>query len=217
MTIIVRMNSVQLPLQGHIFNHSTLTALLKDYARPNDKISDMLAKAELLPLKKGLYTLGGKAAWSVSRGLAANHLHGPSYVSREWMLAYYGWMTERVEEVTSMCLERSRHVSTALGRFSYAAIPARYYATGLTFVQEGDVAFMAATPEKALCDVLVATPRLRIQSVSAMQDYLLENLRLEESDLHSLDAARLHTCAHSGYKTAMLAHLCQLVEALQHD
>lgn len=100
-------------------------------------------------MKKGLYALGGKAAWSVSRGLAANHLHGPSYVSREWMLAYYGWLTERMEEVTSMCLERSRHVDTPLGRFSYVAIPARYYAAGLAFVQEGDVALRP--PRKKPC------------------------------------------------------------------
>lgn len=50
-----------------------------------------------------------------------------------------------------------------------------------------------------------------------MQAYLLEALRLEESDLQGLDAAHLQTCAHSGYKTAMLAHLCTLVEGLQHD
>jgi hypothetical protein len=211
------MNSIQLPQQSPVFNHSTLIALLQDYARPNDKISDMLAKAELLPLKRGLYTLGGSAVWSVSRGLVANHLHGPSYVSREWMLAYYGWITERVEEITSMCLERSRSIGTPLGRFSYAAIPARYYAVGLTFVQEREVAFMAATPEKALCDLLVATPRLRLQSVGAMQRHLLDDLRLDESDLQGLDTARLHACAHSGYKTVMLTYLCQLVEVLKHD
>lgn len=205
------------PLQGQIFSHSTLTALLEGYARPNDKISAMIAKAELLPLKRGLYTLGGQNAWQLSRGLVANHLYGPSYVSSYWMLAYYGWITERVEEITSMCLERSRHFDTPLGRFSYTAIPVQYYAVGLTFIQESNIAFMAATREKALCDLLASTHKLRIQSVSAMQRYLLDDLRLDEDDLRQIDLHNLENCANSNYKTAMLKLLVNFIRELQHD
>lgn len=204
-------------LQGQIFNHATLTTLLKDYARPNDKISDMIAKAELLPLKRGLYVLGGQNAWRLPRGLIANHLYGPSYVSSYWMLAYYGWLSERVEAITSMCRERSRQFDTPLGRFSYTTLPAKYYATGLTFIQEGDTAFMAASPEKALCDVLVSTRKLRIQSVKAMQRHLLENLRLEEEDLQTLDLKLLRSCANSDFKTTMLVFLLKFIEGLQYD
>ena len=177
----------------------------------------MTAKAELLPLKRGLYALGGNNTWQLSRGLVANHLYGPSYVSSYWMLAYYGWITERVEEITSMCMERSRHVDTVLGRFSYTRIPTPYYATGLNFIQEGEVAFMAATAEKALCDLLVSTRKLRIQSVSAMQYFLLDDLRLEEENLQQLNLSRLQDCANRGHKITLLNKLVKFVEVLQHD
>ncbi|MEZ5536551.1 MAG: hypothetical protein R3F02_13120 [Thiolinea sp.] len=203
-------------LEGQVFNHAVLAAQLKGYARPNDKISNLLGHGELLPLKRGLYALPA-ANGQISRGLIANHLYGPSYVSAHWMLAHYGWVSERVQEVTSMCMERSRYFDTPLGRFSYATIPVQYYATGLTFIQEGEVAFMAATPEKALCDLLVSTRKLRIQSVGGMEDYLLNDLRLDEDDLIQLDLARLHQCAGSGYKMAMLAVLVRFIQGLQHD
>jgi hypothetical protein len=204
-------------LEGQVFNHAVLVAQLGDYARPNDKISDMLRKAELVSLKRGLYALSASGGRPLSRGLIANHLYGPSYVSSYWMLAYYGWLTERVETVTSMCMERSRQIDTPVGRFAYTTIPAQYYAAGLTFVQEGEVAFMAATPEKALCDLLVSTRKLRIQSVSSMQHHLLDDLRLDEDDLCKLNLERLQRCANSGYKTTMLSVLVRFVESLQND
>lgn len=211
------MQSTLKKLEGQVFNHSVLVSQLKGYARPNGKISDMLSKAELVPLKRGLYALGTSGGRPLSKGLVANHLYGPSYVSSYWMLAYYGWMTERVETVTSMCMGRSREIDTPLGRFAYTTIPAQYYASGLTFVEEGEVAFMAATPEKALCDLLVSTRKLRIQSVSSMQHYLLDDLRLDEDDLYGLNLERLQRCANSDYKTTMLSVLVRFVERVQND
>lgn len=205
-------------LQNQVFNHATLTNYLHDYARPNDKISDMLAQQELISLKKGLYALGRQGSWSLSRGLVANHLHGkPSYVSRHWMLSFYGLLTERVVEVTSICTERSRLITTPLGRFSYWAVPTRYYSAALTIVQEGNNSFIAATPEKALCDLLVTTPHLRIQSVKAMQEYLLENLRLDIEDLINFNLERLQFCANCNYKSVMLSTLYKTIKWWQND
>lgn len=211
------MKNIRSALNGQVFNHSTLVSQLGDYARPNDKVSEMVRNAELLPLKRGLYTLGHANNGQPSRGLIANHLYGPSYVSAHWMLAYYGWLTERVETVTSMCMERSRQIDTPLGRFSYTAIPAQYYAAALTFVQEGEVAFMAATPEKALCDLLVSMRKLRIQSVGAMEGYLLDGLRLDEDELYQLDIERLRSCAASQYKVALLSVLIRFIDRLKND
>lgn len=68
------MKNVLGELEGQVFNHAALVSQLGDYARPNDKISDMLSKAELIPLKRGLYALGASGGKSLSRGLIANHL-----------------------------------------------------------------------------------------------------------------------------------------------
>ncbi|MEE9302768.1 MAG: hypothetical protein V3U84_03185 [Thiotrichaceae bacterium] len=201
-------------LPNPVVNHATLLGMLDQYARPNDKISELIAKQELLPLKRGLYLLAHTQ--QTSKELIANHLHGPSYVSRHWALAYYGLLTERVSLVTSMCLERSRQVETQQGTFHYQAIPAAYYAMGISSIQQGDIAFMIATPEKALTDLLVSTRHLRLYSQTTMLTYLENDLRLDEEDLKQLDIARLFSFTEQGYKSALLTLLAKTIEGLSH-
>ena len=201
-------------LTRQVIPHSTLTSLLKDYARPNDKINRMSHQGDLIALKKGLYALTDTR--SPSKELIANHLSGPSYVSRQWALAYYGFMTEQVTEVTSMCIGRSQQFENALGRFSYHAIPAHYYSLGLCSEQQQDSAFIIATREKALCDLLISTRYLRLQSKSAVLRYLLENLRLDEDDLLTLEPQAIAAFIDAGYKINLLTQLIGALEIL-HD
>lgn len=197
-----------------IIPHSALASVFKDYARPNDKISRLTHQGSLISLKKGLYALSGNLA--PPKELVANHLYGPSYVSAQWGLSYYGLLTERVIEVTSMCLGRSRHVENALGRFNYHALPAHYYSLGQTSIRQQQNAFLMATPEKALCDLLVSTRNLRLQSISAMTSYLLDDLRLDEDELVALDAQVIRQFAEADYKKSLLTTLAGTLEAL-HD
>jgi len=67
-------------LTSPVINHASLVSVLGSYARPNDKISELIAKHQLVPLKRGLYLIANSKQASLE--LIANHLHGPSYVSR---------------------------------------------------------------------------------------------------------------------------------------
>ncbi|WP_299874154.1 hypothetical protein [uncultured Cocleimonas sp.] len=199
-------------LANPVINHATLVSVLGSYARPNDKISELIAKHQLVPLKRGLYLIADSQQPSLE--LIANHLHGPSYVSRHWALSYYGLLTEQVSVVTSMCIGRSRQSETARGSFHYQAIPASYYSVGIDSIQQDKIAFMMATPEKALADLLVSTRKLRIQSSSAMMNYLENDLRLDSDDLIKLDASCFYDFAKQGYKSNMLAYLGKALESL---
>ncbi len=199
-------------LTNPVISHATLALVLASYARPNDKISKLIAKHQLVSLKRGLYLIADSQQTTLE--LIANHLHGPSYVSRHWALSYYGLLTERVSVVTSMCLDRSRQVETARGGFHYQAIPASYYSVGIDSIAQDKIAFMIATPEKALADLLVSTRKLRIQSSSAMMSYLEDDLRLDHDDLIKLDAACFYKFAQQGYKSNMLACLGKAIESL---
>ena len=199
-------------LTSPVINHASLASVLGSYARPNDKISELIAKHQLVPLKRGLYLIADSKQASLE--LIANHLHGPSYVSRHWALSYYGLLTERVSVVTSMCLGRSRQVKTALGDFHYQAIPASYYSLGIDSIQQGNIAFMMATPEKALADLLVTTRKLRIQSTPAMLSFLQDDLRLDSDDLVKLDAACFYDYAQQGYKSNILVFLGKAIQDL---
>ena len=201
-------------LQYQVIPYSTLLAFVHGYSRPNAKIHNLRQQGKLIPLKKGLYALPGKQA--PTKELIANHLLGPSYVSRQWALSYYGLLTERVVEVTSMCIGRSKQFDNALGRFSYHAVPAHYYSLGQTSTLQADSAFMMATPEKALCDLLISVRNLRLQSASAMLAYLLEDLRLDEDDLSELNIQPIQSFMKANYKTTTLAKLADALEVL-HD
>lgn len=205
------MNQLQ-SLDNPVINHATLVSVLASYARPNDKISELIAKHQLVPLKRGLYLIADSQQPSLE--LIANHLHGPSYVSRHWALSYYGLLTEYVSVVTSMCLDRSRRIETARGNFHYQAIPASYYSVGIDSIQQDKIAFMIATPEKALADLLVSTRKLRIQSSSAMMSYLEDDLRFDSDDLIKLDASCFYDFAQHGYKSKMLTYLGKAIESL---
>lgn len=208
---IASMNHLE-SLINPVINHATLASVLGSYARPNDKISELISKHQLVPLKRGLYLVSDSQQSSLE--LIANHLHGPSYVSRHWALSFYGLLTEQVSVVTSMCLERSRQVETARGNFHYQAIPVSYYSVGIDSIQRDKIAFMMATPEKALADLLVSTRKLRIQSSSAMLSYLQDDLRLDSDDLVNLDASHFYAYAQQGYKSTMLVFLGKAIEHL---
>ena len=149
----------------------------------------------------------------------ANHLHGPSYVSCHWALSYYGLLPEAVAAVSSICIDRAREYNNALGRFTYHSVPAGYYKFGLTshgFTSEGreQSAFIIATPTKALCDLLVTTRLIRIQSKRAMLAYLFEDLRLDEADVGALDLKVVNDCLSAQYKTQILSNLSKAIEAV---
>ncbi|WP_426092392.1 hypothetical protein [Flavobacterium sp. DSR3-2] len=87
-------------------NRQVMLDMLKDYKRPNDKISEQIKGGELIPLKKGLYISGVKTDLTGPEPfLIANHLWGPSYVSLESAMSYWGIIPERVYEVSSITIK----------------------------------------------------------------------------------------------------------------
>ena len=100
---------------------------------------------------------------SYSRELIANRLLAPSYVSYETVLSACGIIPERVYAVRSSCLARSRSFDNATGHYEYICVPGAYYPEGVTINRTPDgLAYLAARPEKAICDLILATSRLRL-------------------------------------------------------
>ncbi len=136
------------------FDYQTLLDCLKDYARPRDKISDLLRKRSIIRIKKGLYIFGDEYRRKpYSREILANLIYGPSYISLDNALQHHGLIPERVEAVTSVTTGRSRKFSTPVGLFTYRMIPLNAFRFGMDRVEMSDGrAFLMATPEKALAD-----------------------------------------------------------------
>lgn len=66
---------------------------------------------------------------------------------------------------------------------------------------------LLATPAKALCDRLVLTRQLRIHSVKSMQQFLLDDMRLDTDEVSLIDLEVITAYQQSGHKTELLKHL----------
>ena len=199
------------------FDYQTLVDGLKDYARPRDKISDLLQKGIIIRVKKGLYIFGNEyRRRPYSREILANLIYGPSYISLDYALQHYGLIPERVEVVTCVTTGRSRKFFTPVGLFTYRMIPLDAFRIGMDRVEIGDDrAFLMATPEKALADKLYDGRGTGIQTQKELSDYLEENLRIDLSALRELKPDDLDVIARR-YRSRKIRLLSDLVCRIGH-
>lgn len=189
------------------FDYQALLDALSAYSRPRDKITDLLRKGVIIRVKKGLYVFGPDYAQKAySRELLANLIYGPSYVSLDYALSYYGLIPERVETVTCVTSGKSRVFQTPVGRFTYRTAPLAYYRIGIDIIASGDGrSFLMATREKALADRLRQSDGSAIRSLSDLEAYLFEHLRLDPDSLSRLNTAQTAEIARSsGMKRLLL-------------
>lgn len=179
------------------FDYQTLSGVLKDYANPRDKITDLLRKKVIVRVKKGLYVFGEdyrRVPYSLE--LLANLVYGPSYISLEYALQYYGMIPERIEAVTSVTTGRSRKFMSPVGSFVYRMIPLSAFQSGMDMVDiGGGRSFLIAVPEKALADRIHADRGVVIVSQKDVSTYLLEDLRLDPGFLKKMDPDRMEIYA----------------------
>lgn len=197
------------------FDYQTLLDAVHGYARPRMKISAMLAKGDIIRVKKGLYILGEPLRRRpFCRELLANLIYGPSYISLEYALHYHGLTPERVEAVTSVTCGRSRTFATPVGTFSYRMIPLEAFRTGMDRVELDDGrSFLVAIPEKALADRIVADRGAGISTQKELHEYLLSSLRIDPGGLRELDPVRVAEIARA-YRSRRVKLLADLISRL---
>ena len=157
---------------------------LNQYASPADKLARMVQRGIYIPIVKGLY----ETETSTPGYLLAGSIYGPSYLSFEFALAFYGMIPEAVYTFTSATFEKKRKkkYKTSFGTFTYRDIPSSVYSYGLEIKKEGNYSYILASPEKALCDQLYkAKP---VSNYRELQNLLFEDLRIEEHEFRKLNA-----------------------------
>lgn len=198
------------------FSRHFILELLRNYKQPNDKISEWVKRGELLSLKRGLYIPGPETDLPVPEPfLIANHLRGPSYVSLEAALSYWGLIPERVYETTCATMRTAKNYNTPAGRFSYQYLPSPYYSFGIEIVQLNlRQAALIASREKAVCDKIILTSRVTLRSIKQTKDFLLKDLRIDEAELQKLDATRIHSWLSDAPKKTSLEMLIKTLKEL---
>jgi hypothetical protein len=111
-----------------------------------------------------------------------------------------------------MTTKRSREYQTLVGRFEYFTARADYFSIGIHRVVDQQVAFLTASPEKALCDMIVVTAGLRIQSAKAMREYIEEDMRIDVSGLEDVDFSVFEEAIGCGIKRRELGLLKEYFE-----
>ena len=207
--------SIRQRIPFDVFDYTTLISALSGYSKPRDKITKLLAGGNIIRIKKGLYCFAGALRkHPLSREYVANLVYGPSYVSLEYALAYHGLIPERVETVTSVTTGRSRDFATPIGDFSYRMLKEERYAIGADIVEAAGVSFLVATPEKALSDQIWADKRFHGTSVSTLETYLLEDLRIDSERIAELDIERLSAIG-VAYASGKIDSLVRCLEQLR--
>ena len=173
------------------FDYETLMQALRPYKKPRDALTKLISSRSILRIKKGLYVFGDTyRRGSICKESLANLIYGPSYVSLEYALSYYGLIPERVEVMTSMTSERNKTFQTPVGVFDYVHLHQKKMAVGVTAVEaDRQHQYLIATPEKALADRIAFHKNLT--SIEDVYSFICEGLRIEEEALSKFQSPLL--------------------------
>lgn len=166
-----------------------LLTILKDYNRPYDKIMELMSQGDLIQLRKGLYMTSTLINSNRPEPfLLANHLYGPSYVSLDSALFFWGFIPERVFEITSVTSKLSKRSTVENTVFSFTHLPLAYYPVGIKSVHLTDKqTVLIASPEKCICDKVITTAGVNLRSKKQAMTFLVQDLRMDKDRLRELN------------------------------
>lgn len=190
-----------------------LLSLFSSYKYPRDKIKNLVHKGELLNIKKGLYLLWGPHQKIYSKEVLSGMIYGPSVISFEYALSYYGLIPEKVYTVTCLCFKRDKSFDTQIGQFTYKYIAREIYPEGVKYFWTDQGNYFMASPEKALCDMAYFQ---KLASDREGIEYILEDLRIDKSALERLDISLLINLRNT-YRRQSVVHLVNALMILQND
>lgn len=181
----------------------------RNYQDPHHKIRSMVKKGALIPLKRGLYETDA----SCSGYILAYEMTGPSYLSFEYALSWYGMIPERTVTYTSAVFDKRKQIyfENQFGRYMYRDVPAAVFPYYYTRETSGGRPYFIATKEKALCDQLSTLSPIR--GLRDFEEYLFDGMRLDEDLFSELDFEKIRRIAPLYHRT----NLDQLVRLLDKE
>lgn len=187
---------------------STVSSIFPEVKACNQKVRNLETSGKIIRLKKGLYVVAPTVSrTALSTELIANHIYAPSYVSMSSALRYYGLIPETVYTTQSMTIKHSRSFDTPLGRFDYHYIKRDAFHIGITSINKKSHAFLMATPEKALCDLIANSPQVNLRYIKDVEIYLEEDIRMDIDDFRNMDVSIFEQYAEVGKKAKSIKTL----------
>ena len=193
---------------------ATVASLFPEIKCKYNKVSALEKRGDLIRLKQGMFVAHPNLTGQrLSEMLVANSLYGPSYVSLQSALRYYGLIPEFVFTTCSMTMKPSQIFYNSLGRFEYVHISKEAFPIGvkeITFSEGYSV--LIATPEKALCDLIADISYLNLRYRNEILVWLEEDIRFDMDELFHFDTNILREYAKVGKKKNMINQLIKIIE-----
>ena len=160
---------------------------LMEYSNKNNKISRNIRDGKLFKITTGLYETNPNTPGY----LLAGSIYGPSYISFEYALSYYGLIPERVTTITCATFDKKKkkQYNTDFGVFTYRDVPVLVYPEEIVLKEENNYSYQIATPEKALCDKLYTLAPL--DNYSNLENMLFNDLRIDVEGFKKLDVGKI--------------------------
>lgn len=166
-----------------IITNNIAKSNLIDYSNKNNKISRDIRDGKLFKIITGLYETNPNTPGY----LLAGSIYGPSYISFEYALSFYGLIPERVTTITCATFDKKKkkQYNTDFGIYTYRDVPVLVYPEEIILKEENNYSYQIATPEKALCDKLYTLSPLA--NYANLENMLFNDLRIDEEGFNRLD------------------------------
>ena len=173
--------------ENMIITTDIVKARLSDYANKNNKISRDIRDGKLHKIVNGLY----ETDINTPGYLLAGSIYGPSYISFEYALSYYGLIPERVHVITCATYgkKKKKKFNTSFGIFTYRDVPALAYPEEIILKEENGYMYQIASKEKALCDKLYTLKPLK--NYKNLEDMLFIDLRIDKDEFDALGVEKI--------------------------
>ena len=160
-----------------------LISELPGYVNPKAKIGRMVKEEKLFPIIRGIY----EDDPNTDPKYLAGAIYGPSYISFEYALAYYGLIPSKGKEITCAAFSKrkEKRYETGFGVFTYRDIPVKAFHEELILNNEKGYSYIMASPEKAFCDELYKSePASNLKELKAL---MFEEIGIGKRKIYRLD------------------------------
>lgn len=170
---------------------------LNNYSNKNNKISREIKKGKLFKIITGLYETDPNTPGY----LLASSIYGPSYISFDFALSYYGLIPERVSTITCATFNKKKRkqYNTKFGVFTYKDVPSSAYPEEILLKQENNYSYQIATKEKALCDKLYSLKPLK--NLSNLETMLFNDLRIDIEEFKKINIKKIEKLSNLYHST----------------
>ena len=191
---------------------SIIESLYPELKSANKKVTWLEKQGVIIRLKRGLYVVNPEhSGKTLSSELIANHLYTPSYISMSTALRYYGLIPEAVYVHQSMTVKHSRSFQTPVGSYDYKYISREAFSIGVRSMHKGDYAFLIASPEKALCDLIANSSKVNLRYMKDVEIYLEQDIRMDMDEFYKMDETIFKDYIKVGKKADSISRLLKFM------